>query len=55
MPSLWPALWLAVFAVDATLTGRGRSHQVGALGLGLLFAFLVVAEFRAARRGPYDD
>jgi hypothetical protein len=55
MPSLWPVLWLAVFAVDASLAGRGRSHQVGALGLGVLFAVLVVGEVLAARRGPYDD
>lgn len=55
MPSIWPVVWLAVFAVDASLAGRGRGHQVGALGLGLLFAFLIVGEALAARRGPYDD
>jgi hypothetical protein len=55
MTSLWPVVWLAVFAVDASLAGRGRSHQVGALGLGLLFAVLVVSEALAARRHPYDE
>ncbi len=55
MPSFWPVLWLAVFAVDASLAGRGRGHQIGALMLGLLFAVLVVSEVRAARRGSYDE
>jgi hypothetical protein len=48
--SLWYVLWLVVFAVDASLQGRGRSHQMGALGLGLLFAILVVSEVVATRR-----
>jgi hypothetical protein len=43
-------VWLLVFAFDASLRGRGRSHQMGALGLGLLFAVLVVTELVAARR-----
>ena len=55
MRTLWPVLWLAVFAVDASLAGRGRGHQFGALGLGLLFAVLVVGEALAARRQPFDD
>jgi hypothetical protein len=44
-------LWLLVFAVDASLSGRGRDHQLGALGLGLLFAVLLVAELRST----HDD
>ena len=53
--SLWSMAWLLVFAVDASLEGRGRGHQVGALALGVLFATLVVTEVLAARRDPYDD
>lgn len=55
MPTLLPVLWLAVFAFDASLVGRGRDHQVGALLLALLFTVLVVGEVRAGRRPPYDD
>ncbi|HUR15372.1 MAG TPA: hypothetical protein VM097_12895 [Mycobacteriales bacterium] len=55
MPSLLPVLWLAVFAFDASLAGRGRDHQLGALALGALFAVLVVGEVRAARREAADD
>lgn len=55
MPTFLPVLWLAVFAFDASLAGRGRDHQVGALLLGLLFTVLVVGEVRASRRRPYDD
>ena len=53
--SVWSVSWLVVFAVDASLQGRGRSHQLGALALGVLFATLVVTEVLAARRQPYDD
>lgn len=42
-------LWLLVFAVDASLPGRGREHRLGALGLGLLFAVLLVTELRSSR------
>ena len=52
---MWSVAWLVVFAVDASLQGRGRSHQLGALALGVLFATLVVTEVLAARRQPYDD
>ncbi|MDP9181829.1 MAG: hypothetical protein M3P04_03485 [Actinomycetota bacterium] len=48
--SMWHVLWLLVFALDASLQGRGRAHQMGAVGLGLLFAFLVVTEVVATRR-----
>ncbi|MCW2499295.1 MAG: hypothetical protein JWN87_971 [Frankiales bacterium] len=43
-------LWLAVFAIDASLAGRGWDHQLGALALGLLFTGLLVGEHRSARR-----
>lgn len=52
--SPWHVLWLAVFAIDASLQGRGRGHQVGAVGLGLLFAVLIVTELLSARREPED-
>jgi hypothetical protein len=51
---MWHVLWLLVFAIDAVLTGRGRSHQMGAVGLGLLFAVLVVSEVVATRRDSED-
>lgn len=51
---MWHVLWLLVFALDASLQGRGRGHQMGAVGLGLLFAFLVVSEVVATRRDPQD-
>jgi hypothetical protein len=51
---MWHVLWLVVFAVDASLQGRGRSHQMGAVGLGLLFAILVVSEVLATRRDSED-
>jgi hypothetical protein len=53
--SAWSVAWLLVFAIDASLDGRGRSHQLGAGALGVLFATLVVTELLAARRPPYDD
>jgi hypothetical protein len=53
--SAWSIAWLLVFAVDASLAGRGRSHQLGDVALGVLFATLVVTEVLAARRQPYDD
>ena len=53
--SVWHVAWLLVFALDASLQGRGRGHQLGALALGMLFATLVVGELRAARRQRYDD
>jgi hypothetical protein len=52
--SLWHVVWLLVFALDATLQGRGRSHQMGAVGLGLLFAALIVSEAVATRRDSQD-
>ena len=52
--SPWHVLWLLVFALDASLAGRGRGHQMGAVGLGLLFAFLVVSEVVATRRDSQD-
>ena len=52
--SMWHVLWLVVFAIDASLQGRGRSHQMGAVGLGLLFAVLVVSEVVATRRESED-
>jgi hypothetical protein len=55
MTSLWPVVWLAVFAVDASLAGRGRSHQVGGRGRGRLVAVRVVSEALAARRHPYHE
>jgi hypothetical protein len=51
---MWHVVWLLVFAIDATLQGRGRSHQMGAVGLGLLFAILVVGEVVATRRDSQD-
>ena len=53
--SLWSVSWLVVFAIDASLQGRGRGHQMGAVALGVLFATLIVSEVLAARRHPYDD
>lgn len=52
--SRWHVLWLLVFALDATLEGHGRSHQMGAVGLMLLFGTLVVSEVVATRRGTRD-
>ena len=52
--SAWHGVWLLVFAVDASLAGRGRGHQVGALALGVLFAALVVSEVLATRRSTRD-
>ena len=52
--SMWHVLWLVVFAVDASLQGRGRGHQMGAVGLGLLFGVLVVSEVLATRRESED-
>jgi hypothetical protein len=43
-------LWLSVFAIDASLAGRGHEHQLGALGLGLLFSWLIVSELLSSRR-----
>jgi hypothetical protein len=52
-------LWLAVFAIDASLAGRGLEHQLGALALGLLFTGLlwseVVSHRRANPRPTYGD
>jgi hypothetical protein len=53
--SVWHIAWLSVFALDASLAGHGRSHQLGAVALGMLFATLVVGELRANRRQRYDD
>jgi len=47
---MWHVVWVLVFAIDAVLTGRGRSHQLGAVLLGVLFAALVVSEVVATRR-----
>jgi hypothetical protein len=52
---MWHVLWLVVFAVDASLQGRGKSHQLGAVGLGVLFAVLVVGEVMATRRESEDE
>lgn len=52
--SAWYGVWLVVFAIDASLAGRGRSHQLGAAALGMLFATLIVTELLAARRGRED-
>ena len=52
--SWWHVVWLLVFALDATLTGRGRSHQMGAVALGLLFGALVVSEVVSTRRDSQD-
>jgi hypothetical protein len=51
------ALWLSVFAVDASLVGRGWDHRIGALGFLVFFAYLVVGEVRAHRghRGRFGD
>jgi hypothetical protein len=45
--SLWHGLWLTVFALDASLVGRGDAHRLGALGFLLLFGWLVVTEVRS--------
>jgi hypothetical protein len=52
--SPWHVMWLLVFALDATLQGHGRGHQMGAVGLGLLFAALVVSEVVSTRRDSQD-
>jgi hypothetical protein len=52
--SAWHVLWLLVFALDASLQGRGRGHQMGAVALGLLFAVLVVGEVIATRRDSQE-
>jgi hypothetical protein len=44
--TLWYALWLVVFAVDASLVGRGWDHRLGALLFLLFFGFLIVSEVR---------
>lgn len=49
------AIWLLVFAVDASLPHRDRAHVLGALALLVLFGVLVVSEVRSARRTPLDD
>lgn len=41
--------WLLVFAVEATQDGSGRSHQLGAIALGLLFSVLLIGEVRSSR------
>ena len=45
--SLWHALWLAVFALDAALVGRGDAHRLGALAFLVLFGWLVATEVRS--------
>ena len=52
--SAWYGVWLLVFAIDASLAGRGRDHQLGAAALGVLFATLVVSEVLATRRSSRD-
>ena len=47
---MWHVVWVLVFAIDATLEGHGRSHQMGAVALLLLFGTLVVTEVLATRR-----
>ena len=44
--TVWYALWLIVFAVDASLVGRGWDHRLGALMFLLFFGFLIVSEVR---------
>jgi hypothetical protein len=44
--TVWYALWLIVFAVDAGLVGRGWDHRLGAFLLMLFFGFLIVTEVR---------
>ena len=44
--TIWYALWLVVFAVDASLVGRGWDHRLGALLFLLFFGFLIVSEVR---------
>lgn len=43
---VWHALWLVVFAVDASLVGRGWDHRLGALMFLLFFGFLILSEVR---------
>lgn len=43
-------LWLSVFAIDASLAGRGQEHRLGALVLGLLFTGLIASEVSNDRR-----
>ena len=52
---MWHVVWVLVFAIDAVLQGRGRSHQMGAVLLGLLFAGLVVSEVVSTRRESDDN
>ena len=42
----WHLLWLIVFAVDASLVGRGWDHRLGAFLFLLFFGYLVVTELR---------
>jgi hypothetical protein len=44
--TVWYALWLVVFAVDASLVGRGWDHRLGAVLFLLFFGFLIVSEVR---------
>ncbi|MCU1600755.1 MAG: hypothetical protein JWO22_1464 [Frankiales bacterium] len=44
--TLWYALWLIVFAVDASLVGRGWDHRLGAFLFLLFFGFLIFTETR---------
>jgi hypothetical protein len=44
--TVWYALWLVIFAVDASLVGRGWDHRLGALMFLLFFGYLIVSEVR---------
>jgi hypothetical protein len=42
----WHALWLVVFAIDASLVGRGWDHRLGAFLFMMFFGFLILTEVR---------
>ncbi len=43
---VWHGLWLLVFALDASLVGRGWDHRLGAFLFLVFFGFLIVTEVR---------
>ncbi|MCW2601139.1 MAG: hypothetical protein JWM02_2968 [Frankiales bacterium] len=40
-------LWVSVFALEALFKGSDLAHQLGAVGLGLLFLSLLITELRS--------
>jgi hypothetical protein len=56
--SVFHLLWLSVFALDASLVGRGWDHRLGAFLFLVFFAGLIIGEVRSHRdggRGRFGD